>query len=447
MVSRRRFLAACGLSALAGCADVRTTDSSADDTTTERTTTATTTPTTTAGGETTTEETSREPTAEDGTTAPASVEGTWPMIGFDGANTGFNPDARGPGGGIGQLWRAPFDGDNAPHPPSIHDSVLYTQAETKVYAFDLPGGDERWSVDIDLHTYAHTPTAIDGTVYAAGFESASPTAPGKLFAFAAADGTVEWKVSTPSMDSSPKVVDGTLYFLSTTADGALRLHAHDPADGSEQWTFTASDHSRRQVFELWSPAVVGGTVYLSLAGGSWLYALDAADGSIRWEQSFDRVFTTAPAVADGTAFVADENGGVVAVDAASGKQVWSRTNDDMDGIFVTPTVGDGSVYVADNYHVLALDAADGERRWVNQSGENNNNSYLALTSDTVYAGGTNLAAYDIADGEVRWAFDTIGVFSLFTGPAIADGVAYTGACVKESADRRYDHYVYAVGTT
>ena len=74
---------------------------------------------------------------------------------------------------------------------------------------------------------------------------------------------------------APVAAGGVLYVPNETG----RLRAFDGATGEQLWL--AGQPQRDSIVS--SPAIAGGLVYVSLAGG--LYALDAADGRERWHYS------------------------------------------------------------------------------------------------------------------------------------------------------------------
>ena len=62
--------------------------------------------------------------------------------------------------------------------------------------------------------------------------------------------------------------------------------------------------------------MAGGTVYVADINGT-VYALDAATGRPRWTYPTGNTIESSPAVANGTVYVADINGTVYALDAGS----------------------------------------------------------------------------------------------------------------------------------
>ena len=116
-----------------------------------------------------------------------------------------------------------------------------------------------------------------------------------------------------------------------------------------------------------SPAVAAGTVYISSADRSNVYALDAATGHVRSIQSAMGELSS-PAVADGTVYLG-EGGKVYALDAATGHPRWTQSTGD--GALQSRS-GRGTIYIssADRSNVYALDAATGHLRWTYTTGEN-----------------------------------------------------------------------------
>jgi outer membrane protein assembly factor BamB len=91
----------------------------------------------------------------------------------------------------------------------------------------------------------------------------------------------------------------------------------------------------------------------------------------------------------------------------------------MGSVYATPAVADGTVVIASNYRVAAVDAAGGTERWAVDRSTTNNNSYVTAADGVAYVGGKTLDAFDLEDGGVRWSFNTPGSFSLFTGAIVA----------------------------
>lgn len=185
---------------------------------------------------------------------------------------------------------------------------------------------------------------------------------GHLYAISLAEGALRWKFYAEDwVDHPPAVSAGTVYFGNAMGDksGERHLFAVDAATGSEKWKFKSEFYGVNS-----SPAIVDGTVYFG-AGDHHLYALDALTGEKKWSfKGEDSVGT--PAIADGTAYFAHGNR-LTAVELGGDAAKWtfrSQTN-----ISTCPVVSDGTVYfgAGDELHIYAVDA---------QTGQENGNSAL-----------------------------------------------------------------------
>jgi outer membrane protein assembly factor BamB len=67
--------------------------------------------------------------------------------------------------------------------------------------------------------------------------------------------------------------------------------------------------------------LAGNTLYVGGQGGG-VYALDPQTGKMLWSRSVDSAVDSAPAVVDGTVFVASDQGSVYAFRAGDGSLAW-----------------------------------------------------------------------------------------------------------------------------
>lgn len=221
--------------------------------------------------------------------APVSV--TWPAV-VDGTTYVVADDslvAVDPTGT--EAWRTELaDGTAADRSlvPAVADGVVVTADAGGVVALDAGDGSLAWRRDLPG---AATPAIADGTVYA--------TARTALVALDLTDGTVRWRATGSPSDgylwpsSDPVVGDGRVYVAS---DGR-RVAAFAAADGTPEWRSA-------EVGDV-SLAVGGDAVYAAASRHSdrqsGVYALDAADGRTTWEWTPQSAFSVqSPVVADGS---------------------------------------------------------------------------------------------------------------------------------------------------
>ena len=186
-----------------------------------------------------------------------------------------------------------------------------------------------------------------------------------LYAVDLETGARKWEFKTGSrVVSSPAVDQGAVYFGSY--DGAF--YAVDAATGQQKWKFKTGGERRfaakhlhgslptrgddARSFRLLSFLAGGelpGSCYFGSGDGN-VYALNAADGSLKWKFTTGDVVHASPALADGTLYIGSWDSFFYAIDAATGKEKWRfKTGEDHDihnqvGIQSSAAVADGVVY-------------------------------------------------------------------------------------------------------
>ena len=135
----------------------------------------------------------------------------------------------------------------------------------------------------------------------------------------------------------------------------------------------------------------------------------------------------APALADGKVFAAATDGKIIAIDAASGKNVWTTTVD----ADISAGVGAdaGTVAVASAKGTLfAFDAATGKERWkIRLSTEVLSAPAVGSGVVVVRSMDNKIAAYDVESGNRRWVVQRTApalVLRAAPGIVINDGIAY-----------------------
>jgi polyvinyl alcohol dehydrogenase (cytochrome) len=139
---------------------------------------------------------------------------------------------------------------------------------------------------------------------------------------------LEWEITGLGEATSTPVIDGDVAYF---GDGNGTLHAVDAEDGTEVWSIGVPTAIRS------TPAIDGGVVYF--ASGKSVYAVDALDGSQLWSTLVDphpvTLLDSSPRVVEGLVIIGVSNaenfifpppyssrGSVVALDAATGDEIW-----------------------------------------------------------------------------------------------------------------------------
>ncbi|MDB5070549.1 MAG: Pyrrolo-quinoline quinone [Candidatus Eremiobacteraeota bacterium] len=335
----------------------------------------------------------------------------------------------------GVQWR--FRAGGAIHgSPVVAGGVVYVgSSDGKLYALDARTGSEKWSRALGSPV-SSTPAIADGVVFV-------QTHAGRVVALHARSGAPMWShdggkaVALPwgheSGDlyaSSPTLAAGML--LIGGGDGAL--YALDAKSGRERWHLTTRGRVRS------SPAVHAGRVFVGSFDGD-VYAADLASGKLVWRfetegHSLDsgkfgydrRSVQSSPAVANGIVAFGSRDGHFYGLDEATGAQRW-RLHDTVWWINASPAMQDGRAYASssDGRYVEAVDAASGKPVWTFDAQSNFFGS-PSIAGDVVFDGdfAGRLHAIDKSTGKELWRFGA-DRSRIVSTPVIADDRVYFGA--------------------
>ncbi len=205
----------------------------------------------------------------------------------------------------GALIWSYFTGSSTFSSPSIVNGVLYQGADNgNVYALNATNGALIWSFQTGSQVYS-TPAVVDNVVYVCSDS-------GTVYALKASDGSKIWQApigsGTDHADDSPAVANGIVYI--GARNGYYALNA---TDGSQIWFFT-SPYSQRQLqgYVYSSPAVSGNVVYFG-SSDSYVFALDAFNGSMIWSYRTGGFLFSSPAVANGVLYIGSYDGNIYAL--------------------------------------------------------------------------------------------------------------------------------------
>ncbi|WP_161973229.1 PKD domain-containing protein [Halostella litorea] len=211
-----------------------------------------------------------------------------------------------------------------------------------------------------------------------------------------------------------------------------------------------------------APVVANGTVYAGGNNGGNVTAVNATDGTLRWQTSFPGDPRDV-AVVDGTGYVINDTS-VMAFDPDTGTIDWHHTSAGSDGRYVSDmTVANGTVFYGVKFqgstseHLYAVDADTGSQRWT-FAAENRTHG-IAVADGTVFVSGANatgddwqpwLYALDADTGKHQWSYDWVESDSSVDyfarePPAVANGTVYLPVerRVKDGLSIDSYGYVYA----
>lgn len=189
-----------------------------------------------------------------------------------------------------------------------------------------------------------------------------------------------------------------------------------------------------------SPVVVNGVVYVQTVSGSFggIAAVQARSGSQLWgyQEDIDGGSTSTPAISNGVLYFGNDYGLVQAMDATTGAVLWNNViGDYIDAS--SPAVSLGMVFVGTDVAVVALATSDGTEVWSFRNGAEVASS-PAVVGNVVYVGSddTNVYALKARTGAELWSYTTGGPVQ--SSPAVANGAVYIGS---------WDDNLYALNAT
>jgi outer membrane protein assembly factor BamB len=263
--------------------------------------------------------------------------------------------------------------------PSVANGLIYVPSmNERLYAFDSMTGASRWTFSIrdtsKLFATFSDPVVNGGIVYVGCTRDS-------FFALDGTTGKVKWRFDASGWISAPAIANGTLYFGGRRVGGdkQLFIYAVDQATGKEKWRVPMTQNGLKDspggLQD--TPAVADGVVYAA-TWNDGLLALDAATGQKKWQYAAGSTILDAPAVAYGNVYVA-ANGSLVALDATTGQEKWSVGDGNRDFTTTAPFIaGHVAYFTSTGYsslpflfvaqpdkggYIYAVDADTGKQLW------------------------------------------------------------------------------------
>lgn len=285
------------------------------------------------------------------------------------ANPQHNPGNLGIDRRLSLIWQRNF-GVGSTKRNRIGTSPIFAQnkiftmdAESNVRAFNA-NGNLVWGTslgsDID-----EGEASSGGLTFGEGYLFAT-TGYGELHVLDPDTGSVVWsqEFEAPAV-SSPTVHDGLVYLI--TLDS--KAWALDIRNGRLSWSLESTG-GVAMVSGDTSPAIYSNDIILPFPSGEVVSA-STKNGNVNWREYISGSrrtnpsstligISSSPVIANNQIFVANQSGSTAALNLSNGQARWWAS----DGSYNPPLpIGDSVFLVTDNFELVRLDAATGQRIW------------------------------------------------------------------------------------
>ncbi len=295
-------------------------------------------------------------------------------------------------------------------PVLIGDILYVANLDGTVYAFHRTEGYILWKTKV--------PGGVDGSLTFARSKVFVGDTSGNLVALYARNGEVAWTFKIQSEWLSPAAISGNRVFATSSSD---ELYILDEVKGTEVSHFPHRGDEKMTTRGTASPVVFGNEVYQGFADG-YVVAVNATTGRQSWSKRLRRrerfydVDTIPPYVDEKSLIIGCYDGTVYNLDRLNGNVKWSYPVGAYSGFLVE----EGRVYFSGlDGNVHALDRDLGTVIWKASYGKGVGMAPARVGENLVVTtSGDPLLVLDPADGKILWK-TTLGTGSM--SGAVGDG--------------------------
>ena len=277
--------------------------------------------------------------------------------------------------------------------------LALSQTPTRAFTAEVAGADNRQRLGA-------SPVVGGGKLFAIGTD-------GRVNAFNAQTGVRQWDYQSQLTDDTrPSAFGGGVSYSAGKVygtDGAGNVFALDAQTGTELWKVKPGGPLRG------SPTLAYDNVFV-MTQDNLLYALNAADGSLQWDESGSTTMAgvfgvAAPAAGQGTVVAGYTSGELIAYRYENGRSLWAdalaRTSIStqvgaLSDIDADPIIDNGRVYaLGQGGRMAAYELVTGQRLWeLNVAGI----STPAIAGEWIFAltDDARLISIQRSNGKVRW---------------------------------------------
>ncbi|HIH39838.1 TPA: PQQ-binding-like beta-propeller repeat protein [Candidatus Woesearchaeota archaeon] len=303
--------------------------------------------------------------------------------------------------------------------PIIDDNKVFL-AISKIFAIELKTGKDLWSFGEKTNFYARGLVVGNEKLFATvnDNDNLKSISAGFVYALDKNTGKFLWKYQTEKgISHSLPLFAGSKVFV---GDDSGKIYALDSATGSLIW----KKQLDAEVIHS-SPSFDNNAIFVGTEGSqksnslpSYLYALNASDGSELWKFKIDyltgklNLVHSTPAILDSVVYFGAENGYFYALSSKDGNLIWKEIiasgSEELVGVSSAAALGYGKIFIGTyEGNFFALNQKDGKVVWEYNFGKSNADSSPVLADNKVYfgvgeGGDGYFYSFNANNGEVIW---------------------------------------------
>jgi len=229
-----------------------------------------------------------------------------------------------------EIWRYETQGQVHGGANFYKDLALVTSEGGSLYALNMADGTLKWQYETGDQLRC-APTVAGNRTFLAGCD-------GKLHIVDLDQGTsVGEGLPLDGPTGSTPSTQGDIAIAATHAGTVIAFHWKD---AKQLWVFADSELSQEIQS---SPAIYEKTVFVATRNRR-LLAIDATNGSLRWEFAFRKRSDASPIVCDGRVWIGAADGRLYAIDQQTGKEVWLAEH--PGGFNASAAIAEGKLVIA-----------------------------------------------------------------------------------------------------
>ena len=319
-----------------------------------------------------------------------------------------------------EIWNYTANSEITSSPSIIEENVFIQTFDKKIHCINIKNGLENWSFSINAQGNSIPFGSKEQVFWGDGFNNTNVN----IYAIDSKTGKKNWEFPISSgLNSYSNLTfeDGKLFVQNNGANYSDKILALDASTGKLLW--------ERSLPVRGNMAVSKNTLFFGSTRG--LFALNAKDGSIKWENTETTIAypnNSSPTLSEvDKSVIFSSQKGLFCIDIETGKTNWKNSFSNINLENTCPIARNGKVFISLNEFVYAINIKTGDIEWSNKIEKDGygTNINIVVTNDKIFFRPKSyrfIYAISISDGKT---ISTIPLdYSIIDFALFIDGAAY-----------------------